>query len=117
MTGPRTSSSLRNDRFAENGLPNESDLDPSQELREPSSQGGGMNPEKLAYILIGVCCGLSILCLIIVAVSIGYKTETHYRSALCFQIANLIPVSTMSNETRISCPVSRTVGGSVTSSY
>ena len=94
MTGPRTSSSLRNDRFAENGLPNESDLDPSQELREPSSQGGGMNPEKLAYILIGVCCGLSILCLIIVAVSIGYKTETHYRSALCFQIVNLIPVPT-----------------------
>ena len=94
MTGPRTSSSLRNDRFAENGLPNESDLDPSQELREPSSQGGGMNPEKLAYILIGVCCGLSILCLIIVAVSIGYKTETHYRSALCFQIANIIPVPT-----------------------
>ena len=44
-----------------------------------------MNPEKLAYILIGVCCGLSILCLIIVAVSIGYKTETHYRSGLCFQ--------------------------------
>ena len=85
MTGPRTSSSLRNDRFAENGLPNESDLDPSQELREPSGQSGGMNPEKLAYILIGVCCGLSILCLIIVAVSIGYKTETHYRSALCFQ--------------------------------
>ena len=81
MTGPRTSSSLRNDRFAENGLPNESDLDPTLELREPPAQSGGMNPEKLAYILIGVCCGLSILCLIIVAVSIGYKTETHYRSA------------------------------------
>ena len=83
MTGPRTSSSLRNDRFAENGLPNESDLDPTQQLREPppAQSGGGMNPEKLAYILIGVCCGLSILCLIIVAVSIGYKTETHYRSA------------------------------------
>ena len=39
----------------------------------------GLNPEKLAYILIGVCCGLSILCLIVVAVSIGYKSETHYR--------------------------------------
>jgi hypothetical protein len=39
----------------------------------------GLNPEKLAYILIGVCCGLSVLCLIVVAVSIGYKSETHYR--------------------------------------
>merc|ERR1719167_2028328 len=39
----------------------------------------GLNPEKLAYILIGVCCGLSILCLIVVAISIGYKSETHYR--------------------------------------
>jgi len=39
----------------------------------------GLNPEKLAYILIGVCWGLSILCLIVVAVSIGYKSETHYR--------------------------------------
>jgi len=38
-----------------------------------------INPEKLAYILIGVCCGLSLLCLIVVAVSIGYKSETHYR--------------------------------------
>ena len=38
-----------------------------------------INPEKLAYILIGVCCGLSLLCLIGVAVSIGYKSETHYR--------------------------------------
>jgi hypothetical protein len=39
-----------------------------------------VNPEKLAYILIGVCCGLSILCLIIVAISIGYnKSETQYR--------------------------------------
>ena len=26
-----------------------------------------------------MCCGLSILCLIVVAVSIGYKSETHYR--------------------------------------
>ena len=39
-----------------------------------------VSPEKLAYILIGVCCGLSILCLIIVAISIGYnKSETQYR--------------------------------------
>lgn len=30
-----------------------------------------LNPENLAYILIGVCCGLSILCLIVVAISIG----------------------------------------------
>ena len=26
-----------------------------------------------------VCCGLSIICLIVVAISIGYKSETHYR--------------------------------------
>jgi len=38
-----------------------------------------LDPEKLAYILIGVCCGLSLLCLVLVAVSIGYKSETHYR--------------------------------------
>jgi len=38
-----------------------------------------VDPEQLAYILIGVCVGLSILCLIVVAVTIGYKSETHYR--------------------------------------
>ena len=38
-----------------------------------------VDPENLAYILIGVCVGLSILCLIVVAVTIGYKSETHYR--------------------------------------
>ena len=72
-------SSLRNDRFAENGLPNkEISANPALIDLEKSSDDS-MNPEKLAYILIGVCCGLSILCLIIVAVSIGYKSETHYR--------------------------------------
>lgn len=30
-------------------------------------------------MLMQVCCGLSILCLVVVAVSIGYKSETHYR--------------------------------------
>ena len=30
-------------------------------------------------LIMQVCCGLSILCLIVVAVSIGYKSETHYR--------------------------------------
>ena len=29
--------------------------------------------------LSGVCVGLSILCLIVVAITIGYKSETHYR--------------------------------------
>ena len=38
-----------------------------------------VDPEQLAYILIGVCVGLSVLCLIVVAVTIGYKSETHYR--------------------------------------
>merc|ERR1712223_1754933 len=38
-----------------------------------------VDPENLAYILIGVCVGLSILYLIVVAVTIGYKSETHYR--------------------------------------
>jgi hypothetical protein len=38
-----------------------------------------VDPENLAYVLIGVCVGLSILCLIVVAVTIGYKSETHYR--------------------------------------
>ena len=28
---------------------------------------------------VQVCCGLSIICLIVVAISIGYKSETHYR--------------------------------------
>ena len=30
-------------------------------------------------VITQVCCGLSILCLVVVAVSIGYKSETHYR--------------------------------------
>ncbi len=46
--------------------------------------GGGVDPEKLAYILIGVCCGLSVLCLVVVAVSIGYRSETHYRYAIWY---------------------------------
>ena len=48
----------------------------AEDLKKDKMQ---INPEKLAYILIGVCCGLSLLCLIVVAVSIGYKSETHYR--------------------------------------
>ncbi|TRY70508.1 hypothetical protein TCAL_16440, partial [Tigriopus californicus] len=78
-----TSSLTRNDRFAKNGLPSENDLEsaPFAILRKSQEQEveNAMNPEKLAYILIGVCCGLSILCLIVVAISIGYKSETHYR--------------------------------------
>ena len=58
--------------------------EPSPNMRQDANvakaeEQQGLNPEKLAYILIGVCCGLSILCLIVVAVSIGYKSETHYR--------------------------------------
>lgn len=78
-----TSSLTRNDRFAKNGLPSENDLEsaPFAILRKSQEEEAenAMNPEKLAYILIGVCCGLSILCLIVVAISIGYKSETHYR--------------------------------------
>ena len=53
----------------------------------------GLNPEKLAYILIGVCCELSIICLIVVAVSIvmaiGYKIgqiiiHSNYTFSCCF---------------------------------
>ncbi len=52
---------------------------------EDGGGGGGVDPEKLAYILIGVCCGLSVLCLVVVAVSIGYRSETHYRYAMVFK--------------------------------
>merc|ERR1719282_577633 len=53
--------------------------DESVKTVESIEEESSINPEKLAYILIGVCCGLSILCLIVVAISIGYKSETHYR--------------------------------------
>jgi hypothetical protein len=83
---PAFKSSIRNDRFAEDGLRSNAELGiaPPSHVREASSSSSSgldeaINPEKLAYILIGVCCGLSILCLIVVAISIGYKSETHYR--------------------------------------
>ena len=59
-----------------NSLPSEGIASNPEDLQTDKMQ---INPEKLAYILIGVCCGLSLLCLIVVAVSIGYKSETHYR--------------------------------------
>ena len=75
---------LRNDRFAENGLSGASHTaatDLIQQRGGEQEQEAAVDPEKLAYILIGVCCGLSILCLIVVAISIGWKSETHYRYA------------------------------------
>lgn len=68
---------VTNDRFAKDGL--DLAIQSSPATRESVEHNSRINPEKLAYILIGVCCGLSLLCLIIVAISIGYKTETHYR--------------------------------------
>ncbi|XP_071744110.1 uncharacterized protein [Lepeophtheirus salmonis] len=42
---------------------------------KPKSKGSA---QKLAYILIGVCCGLSVLCLIVVVVSLAYKKERNF---------------------------------------
>ena len=56
------------------------DTDQANSTSKAAEELNLVNPEKLAYILIGVCCGLSILCLIVVAISIGYnKSETQYR--------------------------------------
>jgi hypothetical protein len=57
------------------------DLSSSDTTNKTPEELNLVNPEKLAYILIGVCCGLSILCLIVVAISIGYNksSETQYR--------------------------------------
>ena len=80
------------DKFYYRVIPKSNDRGPVDEdvdtltrlAAAPSAAGGetkpsAIDPEKLAYILIGVCCGLSLLCLVLVAVSIGYKSETHYR--------------------------------------
>ncbi len=80
-------SGLRNDRFAEDGLAGLGRAAAKEDNGEGKKEEGAgvdsaaaVDPEKLAYILIGVCCGLSVLCLVVVAISIGYRSETHYRS-------------------------------------